>query len=214
MVLSPHGLRLLRVWRERPRERHEVSGLSAKRRIDYARKCGPERGTDSRPKRLRLRSPIRPSPGGAGRPATGGLVSEKRRIFVVDDQREILDLAALVLQGAGFHVDTAESGIVALERLRQCLPDLVLLDVNMPTMDGWQTLKAIRAQPGFESLPVAMFSVKGELHDKVHSLQEGATGYITKPFEVDELVRRVERLLNAGPESVQPSTNSSTAERR
>ena len=124
-------------------------------------------------------------------------MSEQRRILVVDDQREILDLTAAVLGGAGYEVVTTTSGEEALRRLAIEPFDLVLLDINMPVMDGWETLRLVRADDQLAGLPVAMFSVKGEIEDKVHSLQEGATGYITKPFVVDELVARIGRLLES-----------------
>lgn len=122
-------------------------------------------------------------------------VGSERRILVVDDQPEILELSVLVLARAGYRVETASSGGEALGRLAETQPDLVLLDINMPEMDGWQTLRLIRADDQLDRIPVVMFSVKGEVQDKVHSLQEGAAGYITKPFVVDELISRVNRIL-------------------
>lgn len=122
-------------------------------------------------------------------------MKESARILVVDDQQEIRDLAALVLRGAGFEVRTAENGRVALEALRAERFDLVLLDINMPEMDGWEALRLLRADRTLDGLAVAMFSVKGEVRDKVQGMQEGALDYITKPFEVDALVERVRRIL-------------------
>jgi len=124
-------------------------------------------------------------------------MSDKQRILVVDDQTEILDITATVLAGAGYEVVTASSGGQALAEAGRESFDLVLLDINMPEMDGWETLRLLRAEESPEELPVVMFSVKGELADKVRSLQEGAAGYITKPFVVDELVARVQRVLEA-----------------
>ena len=125
---------------------------------------------------------------------------QKQRILVVDDQQEILDLTVMVLNGAGFDTVTVTSGPEALGRLSEERFDLVLLDINMPEMDGWETLRLLRADEQLEDLAVVMFSIKGEVNDKVHSLQEGATGYITKPFVVDELVTRVRRALESAPE--------------
>ena len=116
---------------------------------------------------------------------------------MVDDQRDILDLAAAILSGAGYAVSTASTGIGALDLLAEEEFDLVLLDINMPEMDGWQTLRLIRAERSMDSLPVVMFSIKGEVRDKVHSMQEGALDYIEKPFAVDDLLQRVERLFEA-----------------
>ncbi len=122
-------------------------------------------------------------------------MTDEQRILVVDDQQDIRDMTALVLSGAGYRVDTVDSGESALSTLEQDRFDLVLLDINMPEMDGWETLRLLRADEQLEDLAVVMFSIKGEVSDKVQSLKEGASGYITKPFVVDELVARVQRVL-------------------
>jgi DNA-binding response OmpR family regulator len=129
-------------------------------------------------------------------------MSERQRILVVDDQQEILDLTTMVLGGAGYEVVTASSGGEALSHVGRETIDLVLLDINMPEMDGWETLRLLRADEELEHLPVVMFSVKGEVSDKVQSLKEGASAYITKPFIVDDLVARVRGVLESidGPE--------------
>jgi len=133
-------------------------------------------------------------------------MGEAQRILVVDDQQDILDLTATVLGDAGYAVETADSGGQALERLHRQPFDLVLLDINMPEMDGWETLRVIRADDALGGLPVVMFSVKGELHDKVQSMQEGALDYITKPFVVDALLERIRRILAAAaPDAAQRS---------
>lgn len=126
-------------------------------------------------------------------------MSMPKRILVVDDQQEILELSSTVLSRAGYRVATALSGVEALRLLAQESADLILLDINMPEMDGWETLRLIRADDELSDVAVVMFSVKGEVRDKVHSLQEGAAGYLTKPFVVDELVTRVQRVLESTP---------------
>ena len=126
------------------------------------------------------------------------------RILVVDDQEDIREMARLVLLDAGFLVETAASGEEALKRARDLDLDLVLLDINMPGLDGWATLKLLRAAAS--DLPVAMFSVKSEVRDKMASLQDGAVDFIAKPFSVDELVRRVARIVEMHPRS--PSASS------
>ena len=122
-------------------------------------------------------------------------MTEGQRILVVDDQQDIRELAAMVLAGAGYRVDTAPSGERAISTLEQERYDLVLLDINMPGMDGWETLRLIRCDEELDPPPVVMFSIKGEIRDKVESLQEGAVDHITKPFAVDQLVERVGRVL-------------------
>ncbi|TDI50672.1 MAG: response regulator [Acidobacteria bacterium] len=122
-------------------------------------------------------------------------MTDGQRILVVDDQQDIRDMTALVLSGAGYRVDTVDSGESALSALEQDRFDLVLLDINMPEMDGWETLRLIRCDEELTGLPVVMFSVKGEIRDKIESLQEGADDFVTKPFIVDDLIKRVGKVL-------------------
>jgi DNA-binding response OmpR family regulator len=117
------------------------------------------------------------------------------RLLVVDDDTDIAAMAALVLRRAGHAVTTAASGEAALDEARRLAYDLILLDINMPGMDGWEVLRVLQADEATAAIPVAMFSVRGEVRDKVHGLQEGAFDYITKPFAVDELISRVATIL-------------------
>ncbi len=122
-------------------------------------------------------------------------MTKSRRILVVDDSPEILDVTRTVLNSDGYDVVAVPSGEEALERLGDESFDLVLLDINMPGMDGWETLRLIRADDELYDLPVVLFSVKGEVQDKVMGLQEGAVEYITKPFIVDDLLNRVRTVV-------------------
>ncbi len=124
-------------------------------------------------------------------------MTDGQRILVVDDQRDIRDMTALVLSGAGYRVDTVGSGASALSTLERDRFDLVLLDINMPEMDGWETLRLIRCDEELTAVPVVMFSVKGEIRDKIESLQEGAVDFVTKPFIVDDLIDRIGKDLAA-----------------
>ena len=128
-----------------------------------------------------------------------------RRVLVVDDQDDIREMARLVLESAGYSIVTASSGDEALRVAAGEPLDLVLLDIDMPGLDGWSTLRLLRADEALDDLPVAMFSVKSQVRDKMTSLQDGAVDYITKPFGVDELIARVGRILEAhgrGPHAV------------
>jgi DNA-binding response OmpR family regulator len=125
-------------------------------------------------------------------------VTARARILVVDDDPSIVDVATTVLGSAAYDVAAARTGADALRLARNERFDLMLLDINMPGMDGWETLRLIKADEAIHDLPVVMFSVKGEVRDKVHGLQEGAVDYLTKPFEVDELLSRVGRVLGEG----------------
>ena len=92
----------------------------------------------------------------------------------------------------GYAVITAEDGGKGLEKFRTIKPDLVLLDVMMPVMDGWAVCKAIRAE---SQVPIIMLTAKGETDDKVSGLKSGADDYITKPFEMKEVLARIEAVL-------------------
>ncbi len=126
-------------------------------------------------------------------------MSAGRRILVVDDDPSVVDVATRVLASASYEVASARTGLEALRIARRERFDLVLLDINMPEMDGWETLRLLKADEVIRDLPVLMFSVKGEIRDKVHGLQEGAVDYMTKPFAIDELLLRVQRALRPPP---------------
>jgi two-component system OmpR family response regulator len=117
------------------------------------------------------------------------------RILVVDDQPDVCGLAALMLRKAGHEVNTVGSGAAALAQIAEIQYDIVLLDINMPGMDGWEVLKILKSDPATADLPVAMFSVRGEVRDKVHGMQGGAIDYITKPFAYEEITNRVASIL-------------------
>jgi DNA-binding response OmpR family regulator len=116
-------------------------------------------------------------------------------ILLVDDDPEIREMTSLLLGGAGFEVRTAGSGEEAIYRTQQEPPDLVLLDINMPGVDGWETLRLLREDERTQQTPVIMFSVNFELREKLYALQQGAQDYVTKPFDTDGLLRRIREAL-------------------
>jgi two-component system KDP operon response regulator KdpE len=111
------------------------------------------------------------------------------RILVVDDEPRIIKFIKLRLKASGYQVVTAESGLEALELARREDLDLMVLDVAMPGMDGFETLAELRA---FSALPVIILSAKGTSTDKIQGLDLGADDYLSKPFSPDELVARIE----------------------
>jgi len=117
-------------------------------------------------------------------------------ILVVDDQEDILQTTALVLKQGGYEVATAANGYEAVETARALRPDLVLLDIEMPRMDGWEALRLLRLDEATRDIPVAMFTILFDLREKVRALKYGAQDYVTKPFSMDDLLGRVERILN------------------
>ena len=139
-------------------------------------------------------------------------MSEPRRILVVDDQEDIREMTSLALSGAGYGVETAGSGSQALDQLLDGRFDLVLLDINMPGMDGWETLNLIRCDDELADTPVVMFSVRSELRDRAQGLQDGALDYIAKPFVVDELLARLERIFDElQPQRIDEPTGGESA---
>lgn len=124
-------------------------------------------------------------------------MTDHRKILVVDDQAEIRELTETILATEGYRMKTASSGEEALDALFAEPFDLVLLDINMPRMSGWETLRLLRADEGLAGLPVVMFSIKGEIRDKSQGMQLGAVDYITKPFRMEELVERVQEVFRS-----------------
>ena len=114
------------------------------------------------------------------------------RILVVDDEQRMAKFIRLNLEHDGFRVVEAFTGTQAMDRLRTSLPDLVLLDVMLPDLDGFEVLKMIRTM---SPVPVIMVTAKGEEEERVHGLELGADDYVTKPFSPRELVSRVRAVL-------------------
>lgn len=115
-----------------------------------------------------------------------------RRILVVDDEERMVRFIRLNLEHDGFQVVEAFRGAQAIDKLRSALPDLILLDVMLPDIDGFEVLRMIRE---ISSVPVIMLTAKGEEDDRVRGLELGADDYITKPFSPRELVSRVRAVL-------------------
>ena len=113
-------------------------------------------------------------------------------VLVVEDDKNIADLLQLYLEKEGYAVTIANDGGQGLEKFRAIRPDLVLLDVMMPVMDGWTLCRTIRQE---SQTPVIMLTAKSETDDKVTGLKSGADDYITKPFEMREVLARIEAVL-------------------
>lgn len=120
------------------------------------------------------------------------LPRDAKRILVVDDEPRMIGFIRMNLELEGYQVLEAHNGLEALEIIRTRLPDLVLLDVMMPDLDGFETLRMLRE---FSSIPVIMLTAKGEEDDKVYGLELGADDYVTKPFGSRELSSRVRAVL-------------------
>jgi len=119
------------------------------------------------------------------------------KIMIVDDEPDVVDLVKLVLKSEGYEVVTANSGKEALEKMVKEMPDLVLLDIMMPQMDGWEVYNHIKSNTKTKDIPVAMLTAKSQSIDKMiglHVVQ--VDDYITKPFGRAELLERVKKILS------------------
>ncbi len=113
-------------------------------------------------------------------------------VLIVEDDPNIADLLRLYLEKEGYVTSIASDGGKGVEKFRELHPDLVLLDIMLPVMDGWEVLRNIRQE---SKTPVIMLTAKGETNDKVNGLKMGADDYVTKPFEAKEVLARVEAVL-------------------
>lgn len=118
-----------------------------------------------------------------------------KKIIIVDDEVDMVRLLTIELEIEGFEVSAAHDGQAGLELIRRLKPDLVLLDVMIPRMDGYEVLRAVKADPGIRHIPVIMLTAKGLMGDVCQGLEAGADDYIAKPFHPGLLVNRIRRIL-------------------
>jgi len=132
-------------------------------------------------------------------------MAAKPCILVVDDEPETLELVEIHLRQAGFEVIGAEDGAAALQKARARLPDLIVLDLMLPEVDGLEVCKLLRRDPATASIPILMLTARASEVDRVLGLELGADDYVTKPFSPRELVLRVRKLLErrAPPETAE-----------
>ena len=117
------------------------------------------------------------------------------KILVAEDERDIRELIAFTLRFAGFEVELAVNGADAVEKAPQVKPDLILMDVRMPRMTGYQACAALMQIPEMQATPVVFLSAKGQESAIQEGLSAGATQYILKPFAPDELIKQVKQIL-------------------
>lgn len=118
------------------------------------------------------------------------------RILVVDDEPPIREILKFQLEKAGFVVECAEDGEEGLNKVEKEPPDLVLLDLMIPHMDGYEVCRRIKSDYGTRHIPVIILTARGELDEKLRGLQNGANDYVTKPFSMPELLMRVKNVLS------------------
>lgn len=129
------------------------------------------------------------------------------KILIVDDDNNICELLRLYLEKEGYTVSIANTGMQAINKFAENQPDLMLLDIMLPELDGWQVCREIRK---YSDKPIIMLSAKGETFDKVLGLELGADDYITKPFEAKEVVARIKAVLRrtGGKSSTESAENA------
>jgi two-component system phosphate regulon response regulator PhoB len=134
------------------------------------------------------------------------------RILVVDDEPDAVELVAFNLKAAGYDVATAADGDEALRKARSQLPDLMVLDLMLPEVDGLEVSKILRRGPATAGIPIIMLTAKAAEIDRVLGLELGADDYVTKPFSPRELVLRVKNLLNRGRTQAEKKDRIATGE--
>lgn len=120
-----------------------------------------------------------------------------KTILVVDDERHIVRLVEVNLTRAGYEVATAYDGVEALEKVKETEPDMIVLDVMMPRMDGFEVLKRLQADPDTQDIPVIMLTAKAQDADIFRGWSSGVSSYLTKPFNPRELLTFVERIFQS-----------------
>jgi len=119
----------------------------------------------------------------------------KKKILIVDDEKNLIALVALHMQMAGYEPVFAVDGEEALAMAEQERPDLIILDLMLPKLDGWSVCQRIRGRHDLKDIPIIMLTARSEIEDKLKGFELGADDYVTKPFSPKELAARVSRVL-------------------
>ena len=119
----------------------------------------------------------------------------KRKIIIVDDDRETRELLALSLSREGFEISEAANGLRLISHLSVDRPDLILMDVNMSWIDGFELCRSVRKSEQFKQIPIVFVSGRSSPADMKRGMEAGANGYFTKPVDLDKLVARINELM-------------------
>jgi DNA-binding response OmpR family regulator len=120
------------------------------------------------------------------------------RVLITEDEPNIAESLTFILNREGYEVATAVDGEAALQRLRSDPPDLMILDIMLPRLNGFEVLKQMKADPALHALPVVILTAKGQAHDRRMAEEIGANAFITKPFSNRDIIEQVGRLTRAG----------------
>ncbi|MDD5131556.1 MAG: response regulator [bacterium] len=119
----------------------------------------------------------------------------KKKILIVDDEKQIARMLKIRMEASGYEADVANDGLEGLAKVQQSQPDLIILDVMMPKMDGFEVCRKLKDDPVFKSIPVLMLSVKAEEKATDLGVIAGADDYMPKPFEPEILMEKIRKLL-------------------
>jgi DNA-binding NarL/FixJ family response regulator len=119
-----------------------------------------------------------------------------KRLLVVDDEVKLLRAVAVTLRKEGYEVATARSGAEALVRINETMPDLIISDIRMPGLDGYELARSLRSHARTELVPIIFLTAKDERRDRIAGLRAGVDAYLTKPFDPEELLAAVSNILN------------------
>jgi DNA-binding response OmpR family regulator len=126
----------------------------------------------------------------------GELQLSKKKVMIVDDEAHIVELVKVVLEDTSYEILEAYDGESALEKIISDKPDLILLDIMLPRMDGYEVCMKLKADENTKSIPVVMLTAKGQEVDKIKGYQSGADSYMTKPFSPLRLLTEIEEKLS------------------
>ncbi|MDW7730946.1 MAG: response regulator [Methanolobus sp.] len=123
------------------------------------------------------------------------LADTREKLLIVDEEIDALTALKVALEAEGYNVIVALDGFEGIEKARTENPDVILLDIMMPGMDGFEVCRRLKSDPSTDHIPVIMLTAKGETDDKVEGLELGADDYVTKPFNLKELKARIKTVL-------------------
>ena len=130
------------------------------------------------------------------------------RVLVVDDESDVTELLEYRLEQEGYRVATLNDPLAFIAKVREFEPDLMLLDIMMPELSGIQLCRIVRADPSMRETPVIFLSARGEVEDRIKGLEAGAEDYVSKPFNTNELLLRISKMLKRSGAPSQPSGQS------
>jgi DNA-binding response OmpR family regulator len=125
-------------------------------------------------------------------------MEEKKRILIVDDEAELVEMLTTRFEAAGYEVDCAFNGQECLEHVRNKRPDIILLDIMMPKLDGLHVCRLLKFNEEYQEIPIVILTARGQESDKTSGEKVGADFYIVKPFDSGNLVETVDRLVHKG----------------